>query len=298
MSSDIIKKINFDHISYTFSSDIPFSREEYEKIYTLDSLDHLLEGVDTIHNGQHKMIYLTGSYLNFLDCVSCISGTLFTQICINIIKAYLDLRDKTAFSTRNLDLDEDSFYIDPETIQPYFVYIPKEKDINRTRQDINRRLRYLFMNLANYIQNKENTTLTQFLGMLKSQASLHEIVEALDSKMDLDGIELHSNHLSLQRQTLILHPVNQKCDDIIIDKDRFVLGRSKSRTDYPLDVSPSISNVHCRFTRNANLFFVEDLQSRNGTYLNDNKLAPMLASAIVNGDIIRLADVSFTVDIQ
>ena len=298
MSSGIIKQIKADHISYTFSSDVPFAEEEYEKFYTIPSLNRLLKGFDTIHNNQHKMIYLTESYLNFSDCVSFISGTVFTQICINIIKAFLDLRDKTAFSTRNLDLDEDSFYIDPETIQPYLIYIPKEKDENRTRHDINRRLRYVFMNLANYVQNKEDPVLVQFLAMLRSQASFPEIIEKMDLDIELDGIELHSSYLSLQRQTLILHPIKNECDDIIVDKDRFVLGRSKSRTDCPLSMSPSISNVHCRFTRNANLFFVEDMQSRNGTYINDNKLTPMLACAINDGDVLKLADVAFKVEIK
>jgi pSer/pThr/pTyr-binding forkhead associated (FHA) protein len=124
--------------------------------------------------------------------------------------------------------------------------------------------------------------------MLRSQASFPEIIEKMDLDIELDGIELHSSYLSLQRQTLILHPIKNECDDIIVDKDRFVLGRSKSRTDYPLSMSPSISNVHCRFTRNANLFFVEDMQSRNGTYINDNKLTPMLACAINDGDVLKL----------
>jgi phosphoserine phosphatase RsbU/P len=55
-----------------------------------------------------------------------------------------------------------------------------------------------------------------------------------------------------------------------IDGDRAVIGRSND-CDVPLDVA-AVSRRHAAVLRAEGRFFVEDLESRNGTYLNDERV--------------------------
>jgi hypothetical protein len=55
-----------------------------------------------------------------------------------------------------------------------------------------------------------------------------------------------------------------------LTKDRMVLGRS-SRTDLPIKHT-SISREHCAFVREQDVWFVEDLGSSNGTWVNKDKV--------------------------
>ncbi len=54
-------------------------------------------------------------------------------------------------------------------------------------------------------------------------------------------------------------------------KERMVIGRS-SRTDVPIKHT-SISREHCAFVREGDAWFVEDLGSANGTWVNKDKVA-------------------------
>ena len=54
-----------------------------------------------------------------------------------------------------------------------------------------------------------------------------------------------------------------------LDGERAVIGRS-AECEVPLDV-PAVSRRHAAILRERGRFFVEDLQSRNGTFLNDSK---------------------------
>jgi len=55
-----------------------------------------------------------------------------------------------------------------------------------------------------------------------------------------------------------------------IDRDRAVIGRN-SDCDVPLDVA-AVSRRHAAIVREKDHFFVEDLESRNGTFLNDERV--------------------------
>ena len=55
-----------------------------------------------------------------------------------------------------------------------------------------------------------------------------------------------------------------------IDRDRAIIGRN-SDCDVPLDVA-AVSRRHAAIVRERDDFFVEDLESRNGTFLNDERV--------------------------
>jgi phosphoserine phosphatase RsbU/P len=55
-----------------------------------------------------------------------------------------------------------------------------------------------------------------------------------------------------------------------IDRDRAVIGRN-SDCDVPLDVA-AVSRRHAAIVREQGSFFIEDLKSRNGTFLNDERV--------------------------
>jgi pSer/pThr/pTyr-binding forkhead associated (FHA) protein len=55
----------------------------------------------------------------------------------------------------------------------------------------------------------------------------------------------------------------------------------------------TISRRHARITNENGVFFIEDLQSMNHTYLNDKQLAEKERAVLRNGDHIRLANEEF-----
>ncbi|OGS00391.1 MAG: hypothetical protein A3G41_03130 [Elusimicrobia bacterium RIFCSPLOWO2_12_FULL_59_9] len=71
--------------------------------------------------------------------------------------------------------------------------------------------------------------------------------------------------------------------EIPINKDVLTVGR-KPGNDIIID-SAAISGKHCKIFRQAGKYFVEDLKSTNGTFVNDKKV---LSSGLQNNDVIGL----------
>ncbi|MCC7475972.1 MAG: SpoIIE family protein phosphatase [Pirellulales bacterium] len=74
-----------------------------------------------------------------------------------------------------------------------------------------------------------------------------------------------------------------------IDGDRTVLGRSAD-CEIPLDV-PAVSRRHAAIVQERGHFFLEDLQSRNGTYLNDTRVTER--TPLGEGDRLLVCDQEF-----
>ena len=70
--------------------------------------------------------------------------------------------------------------------------------------------------------------------------------------------------------------------------EEMIIGRDAS--NWICITDPSSSRKHCMFSRNGNEFFLKDLESRNGTFVND---IPIRARILQHGDKIDVGDSSF-----
>ncbi len=75
-----------------------------------------------------------------------------------------------------------------------------------------------------------------------------------------------------------------------LGKDRMVAGRS-SRTEIPIKHT-SISREHCVFIKDAEVWYVEDLGSSNGTWLNKDKLTARVV--LKERDIVKIGRARLT----
>jgi serine phosphatase RsbU (regulator of sigma subunit)/pSer/pThr/pTyr-binding forkhead associated (FHA) protein len=74
-----------------------------------------------------------------------------------------------------------------------------------------------------------------------------------------------------------------------LDGDRSIIGRSAD-CEVPVDV-PAVSRRHAAILRERGRYFIEDLQSRNGTILNDKRLTDR--TPLDEGDLFVICDQEF-----
>ena len=87
----------------------------------------------------------------------------------------------------------------------------------------------------------------------------------------------------------------EKPMEIVLDRFPCVVGKSKKSSDFYLD-SPVVSRVHMRISEDMAGYFVEDLNSTNGTFINGDPLPPHQPREIHEGDQITLANIDFIVE--
>lgn len=75
--------------------------------------------------------------------------------------------------------------------------------------------------------------------------------------------------------------------------EQFVVGRSSQSAQGVVGFNRTIGREHCRFSLRGEHCYLEDLDSANGTFLNDIRLTPGKHYEAVPGDRIRLSNSSF-----
>lgn len=84
--------------------------------------------------------------------------------------------------------------------------------------------------------------------------------------------------------------------EINVSSDKFLIGRSDSCNLRPK--SESVSRKHCILVMRDNALLVQDLQSRNGTYVNEKRLPADKAKVLSTGDKLRVGKLEFEVLIE
>ena len=79
---------------------------------------------------------------------------------------------------------------------------------------------------------------------------------------------------------------------IIVDKPVYRIGREKGYVDYCIDVS-TISRSHCDIITRDRKYFLMDLGTTNGTYINRRRLPVNIEVSLLSGDEVRLANLDF-----
>jgi len=80
-----------------------------------------------------------------------------------------------------------------------------------------------------------------------------------------------------------------------IGEDEFVIGQKPKLVDGVIDFNRTVSRKHCKVFFEAGEYYLEDLNSSNGTHLNGTRIEPGKAVTIKNGDYIRISNMDFIV---
>jgi pSer/pThr/pTyr-binding forkhead associated (FHA) protein len=75
---------------------------------------------------------------------------------------------------------------------------------------------------------------------------------------------------------------------VILDRAKTIIGRLRSN-HLVLD-SPTVSRRHGRVTRENNCYEIEDINSRNGIFINNDPLKPNERRLLLHGDTVKLGD--------
>lgn len=78
-----------------------------------------------------------------------------------------------------------------------------------------------------------------------------------------------------------------------IDDGEYVIGKSRERADGVIVGNPAVSRVHCKVFRKEAEFYIVDLGSSNGTFLDDRRVLPSQPLKINRGSRIRIANMEF-----
>lgn len=78
---------------------------------------------------------------------------------------------------------------------------------------------------------------------------------------------------------------------------RFVVGKSK-HSSFMVKGSTTVSRSHAIFVTGPDTCTIEDDNSRNGTFVNNERIGPGFPVELVDGDTVRMSDENFAFEVQ
>ena len=99
-----------------------------------------------------------------------------------------------------------------------------------------------------------------------------------------------------QGTRLTLFGANPTVAALPIHRDTFLIGKKEGAVD-GLIVHPTVSRIHAKIEKREQGYFLTDLNSTNGTYLNDRLLDVNETVLLGAGDVVRFADVEYVVGV-
>lgn len=114
-----------------------------------------------------------------------------------------------------------------------------------------------------------------------------------DNKLTLNLLDNKDKQLYLKKGDTYEQPL----ESIELSKYPCTIGSLDGSADIFID-SPVISKMHACLLQEDDKFYIEDMNSTNGTYINDERIDMHNKTRIADGDILRVASYNFKVSIS
>ena len=123
-----------------------------------------------------------------------------------------------------------------------------------------------------------------------------KLEEQLDSS-EAEGLDdtIVNEHAHARRIRFVYYSGHTAVESFEITATPFVIGRAK--TDYAPGAA-GVSRRHCFVDRTGSTYFITDLESTNGVWINGRKIKPYNRTALENGDIVGIGDRVYKVEMK
>lgn len=300
LEKEIIKKMECgSNFAYILEDNTTFLSTEYKVLQSQDN-GCFLKCMKMQFNGKTELFYLTGSLKPFASMIPSLDSNSFLTIVGNIFKDIMAVKNNGFLSCNNIDISFESIFVDPNTYKVSLVYLPLNQHIYEDTSAFENELRTSLVKLISGISTLSNAKTMQLSADLQNGSlNIENIYSRLGGKVSEPQKEPRKEVDNVnpgRSDTIKLVAMNAPYRvEVLVNKDEFIIGKKESEVDGVVSFNKMISRVHCKITKINGVFYISDLQSANGTYVNKMRLQPNVPQQIKAGDVIRMADSDFQV---
>lgn len=297
------------YLSYILDENSIFSLTAF-RVLKKQQKNGLLACYRNWYNGGIKLLYPVSGMTALSVAAGFWSPTEILDGIRQILKILMAILENGFLQMETVDPDISHMFCDYEKKQIFLIALPLQQGL--WGEDLKGWELYLKKSLVSLIElgrGSEQGTLYALkkdledprisLGNLYYKYSEHKSASTQQLKFSQDeddGHEESGEKLCPGKLSLTLK--NQPGQlQFMISQPEFVLGKNGAVVDGLVNLSPTISRTHCKIWQKKDGFFVEDLKSKNFTWVNGIRLEPGILTKLEDGDVLRLAKYDFDVKI-
>lgn len=287
---ELLEKDDISNPVYLLNGNARFYNTEY-KIMGNDPV--LLPCYKATLNGRTELVYLTEKYIPLSVILSQLSEDDFLSIAIKLCESIRGVAENGFLNWQHVDLDKDRIFIDPGDRSVHLVYMPIE-GVYIPPGLIDKEIRSFVAELTRETRNPDAQKMSALRNHVHSEdESLQAFVNKLNKLLRSKVSFLHDS----PKGRMLLR--NEEYDHtIIVDKPRFVIGKKAGAVDGVITYSKFVGRIHCQIMNLDDNYYIMDLESKNGTFVNDMAIEKGKSVLLKEGDRLKIANVCFKVDFE
>ncbi|WBY64027.1 FHA domain-containing protein [Thermocaproicibacter melissae] len=249
-----------------------------------------------MYNGKVELVYFTSAYQPLSALLPKIGIHTFMQILVNLLGKILEVEANGFLDCHNLDLSVDKIFVDADTHSVFLIYLPVSVPSDDPgNANFENELRADLIRLIQSTPNFVSPTMAEICTKLADGTmSLERLCRFLTTRT-----EKNSKPCGKGQPPLTFTAINApETVSFHITTPEFVIGKNAAAVQGAVTFNRAISRVHCKITFAQDRYFVTDLNSANGTFVNRTRIEPQKPVPIQDGDVVRLANSDFMVRIS
>jgi len=332
LQNKLYETASSNNVAYILNDNNDFSVTGY-KVMENQSNSCLLPCAKLMYNGQIKLVYLVGNYKPLSVVVTRLGVSELNAVIFNLIQRAMEIKANGFFKAESLELDFDKIFVDTSDYSVHMIYFPVSAGNTGKISSFESEFRVALINLFNSYPvfnapqfqrlcvDLSNGSLPLNQVLKKLQDNING-VNSFNSRID-DPAKFHNvpdypsgnnpvgsvykgnefNNggdyqvpFTMAQPELTITAINSPVQmSLSVTVPEYKIGKNPTMVDGAITYNPAISRVHCAITFNSGRYYITDLGSANGTYVNQNRLEKQQTVEIHSGDYIKLANSDFIV---
>lgn len=289
-----------NNFGYILEDETCFRSTDY-KILQSRAGDIFIRCMKLLYNGKTEIFYLTENYCPVSEMLKNMTEDTLLKVIAGLLDDIIEVENNGFLSGENVELSWDRIYVDTGTLKVRLVYVPVTFKLNGSHAEFAERLRSGLIRLLSGTDIPSDGRIKSLIPDLSdSSLSLKELrrrIGGAEQKEDKtqykpgvwDGNPPQNGILRLVAVNAPYH------FEIPLNSSSAVIGKKAGAADVTVPFGRLISRKHCVIIKRNEEYFITDMGSTNGTYVNQNRLVSGREYRIGRGDIVRLADIDFRV---
>ena len=287
---DLLEKGDANNPIYILKGDVKFYNTEYK---IMENYSDLLRCYNATLNGMTELVYLTENLVPLSVVLPHLKEDTFVSIAINMCKSVMRIADNGFLNWQHIDFAKERVFVQLSDQTVYYVYLPI-KGIYLAPESIDKEIETFIGSLTKEIPDPDASKMAAIRNHVQSNRD--PLIDFIDF---LSGLLDNNSASQPQHPNGILKLYNEeKNHTLVIDKPSFSIGKLVTAVDGVISYSKFVGRVHCQIVNNNGEYYIYDMDSMNGTAVNDAPVKPGKGFPLKNGDRLKIANVEFIVDIE
>lgn len=290
-SEQVIEDRNSAHAAYLLKSNEAFYDIGFRVMKNQDK-GCLLTCHRLKYNGKIKLVYFTEDMIPLDQKLLELDVDHIGVLLANLFAAIKEIEGNGFLSVSCVESRLERIYVDHRTSAVKLIYLPvnlaaRERSTGTFESEIRAQLVRAMRNIRLADHPKVQSVIANLMdGTLR----LEEVARRVKSCQVTDmGANVENTD---ETHGMTLRAVN---GDVMfsITKPEFTIGKNAARCDGAIPGNPAVSRVHCKVICKEGEYYLVDMGSSNGTYLDQKRVTEARPQRIENGSRIRIADMEF-----